>query len=131
MVRFVRWAISLGFLQSGSIAGLAWLLPGFSVDDPVNVVVVAFLMTGSLALGWPILYRISARSHPALFPLLSFMLAGTIVFIVSALADGSGAIGLHVAGIGTGAAVAAGLAGGNVLLGGLIPSVTTMPTTGS
>ena len=119
MVRFVRWAVSLGFLQSGSIAGLAWLLPGFTVGDPQNVVIAAVSITAALALFWPILYRMSARLHPALFPLLSFVLAGTIVYIITEFADSVGTVGLHVASIGTGAAVAAGLAGGNVLLGGL------------
>jgi uncharacterized membrane protein YvlD (DUF360 family) len=119
LIRYVRWAAALALLQSGSLAALAWMLPGFTVGDPQSVVIAAVSITAALALGWPMFYRLAALLHPLLFPLLSFALSGSMVMLISTAVDSIGFRGLAVAGLGTGMLVAAGMTALNVLLGGL------------
>lgn len=119
VVRFVRWAAILGVLQSFSLWILAVVLPGFTVGDTESVVIAAVSLTTVLAVSWPIIYWIAARLHPGLFPILSFAISGGVVLLISNVVDSIGFRGLVVAGIGTGALVAAGLTGLNVLLGSL------------
>jgi uncharacterized membrane protein YvlD (DUF360 family) len=119
VVRLARWSVAVAALQSLSLYILAQILPGFAVGDAESVFVAAVSITGSLALGWPLLYAISARIHPLLFPGLTYALAGALVLSISNMVDSIGFDGLVVRGIGTGALVAAGLTALNVLLGGL------------
>ena len=83
MVRIIRWAISISLLQGAALLVLARLVPGFEIDTSPGVLVVALVFTLTLMVSWPLFYLISARIHPALFPVLSLVLSGALVLFVS------------------------------------------------
>ena len=115
MGRFLRWALGLAVTQTALLWLLAWLLPGFTLSGLGAAVVGAILISLALALAWPFIYHLSARFHPILFPLLTFGLAGLVVYLVG-WADVQG---LDVASIWTGIWISLGLTIGNVFVSAL------------
>ena len=112
MGRVVRFLIVTLVTQTFLILILAWLMEGFRVGTFGSAIVSSVLISAILALSWPVIYQISARFHPVLFPVLSFALTGLVILLVS----GIGPEGFHVASVATGIVVALGLSAGNVLL---------------
>ncbi len=83
LVRLVRWAISVSLVQGVTLLVLAWLVPGFDIDVIPSVAFVALIFTVAQLVSWPVLYIISARVHPALFPILSLILSGAMVLFIA------------------------------------------------
>ena len=71
----------------------------------------------ALAIAWPFIYRISARFHPLLFPLLTFGLTGMVVYLVGWADDG--VEGVVIDSIWDGIWITLGLTIGNVFIGAL------------
>lgn len=115
MSRFVRWSITIAIIEAVLLGLLDWLLSGFSVGDGWGTVVSAIVITLALALSWPVIYRFAGHFHPLLFPLITFVLSGLVVFLVAQLSIG----GLSVNNIWTGIVVTLGLTVGNVFVAAL------------
>jgi uncharacterized membrane protein YvlD (DUF360 family) len=112
MGRTIRWLIGAVITQTFLILVLDWIFEGFSTGSFWSAVVSAILISAILALSWPLIYRISARFHPVLFPILSFILTGLVIYLAAKI----GPDNFHVASIATGILVAIGLSVGNVIL---------------
>jgi uncharacterized membrane protein YvlD (DUF360 family) len=115
MAHHLRWAVGAIVTQTALIAVLAWILPGFTLGEPLSAVVAALAISLILAVSWPFIYRFSARFHPLLFPLLTFGLTGLVVYLVGQ-ADVEA---IEIASIWTGILVSLGLTIGNVFVGAL------------
>ncbi len=83
LVRILRWAITVSLVQGVTLLVLAGLVPGFDIDPIPSVAFVALIFTLAQLLSWPIFYTISARIHPALFPILSLFLSGALVLFIA------------------------------------------------
>lgn len=79
----MRWAISVSLVQGFTLLVLAQLVPGFHIEAIPSVGFVALIFTVAQLVSWPVLYIVSARIHPALFPLLSLVLSGALVLFIS------------------------------------------------
>jgi uncharacterized membrane protein YvlD (DUF360 family) len=115
MRRYVQWAIVTVIIQTVLLILLAWILPGFSVGSLQGAIVGAILITGAVAATWPLIYRVASRFHPIMFPVLTFLLTGTVVYLVAQI----GYEEFHVGNIWDGILVSLGLTIGNVLVGAL------------
>jgi hypothetical protein len=73
------------------------------------------VITGTLALAWPFIYRFAGRFHPLLFPVITFFLTGIVIYLVAQLGIGD----LEVADVWTGIWVTMGLTVGNVFVADL------------
>lgn len=62
---------------------LARLVPGFDIEPIPSVAFVALIFTLAQLVSWPVFYIISARIHPALFPVLSLLLSGGLVLFIA------------------------------------------------
>lgn len=119
MLRFIRWTISVVFIQGFVLAVLAWLLPGFSVGGVGSLALAAIVFTLAQAAGWPFIYRLASRFHPLLFPVLSFGLTGFLILFLTDLVADLGDKSMHVDNIWVAIVVALGLTAGSTLLGAL------------
>lgn len=81
MIRLIRWAITVALVQGAALLLMAQVVPGFTMDLGPDVGLVALLFTVLQLISWPLLYTISTRIHPLMFPLLSFLLTGALVLI--------------------------------------------------
>jgi uncharacterized membrane protein YvlD (DUF360 family) len=114
--RTLRWAAGVILVQAVLLALLAVILPGFRFEDPVALLPAAVAITLVEAVLWPVIYGISARFGPWLFPLVSFILTGGVITLAARLQDEVGIGGVEVADLWTGILVAMGLTAGNTLL---------------
>jgi putative membrane protein len=115
MRRFIRWFVGLAILQAIVLLFLAWLLPGFSLGELQRAIPSALLISAVLALAWPFIYLIAGRFHPALFPVLTFLLTGFVIYVIGNVQ----VEGFRVDSIWTGIAVSIGLTIADVLVGSL------------
>ena len=115
MRRFIRWFVGLAIVQALVLLLLAWLLPGFSLGEIQRAIPSALLISGLLALAWPFIYLIAGRFHPALFPVLTFLLTGFVIYLVGTVQ----VEGFRVDSIWTGIAVSVGLTIADVMVGSL------------
>lgn len=120
MIRLVRWAISVALVQGATLLVLAELVPGFDIQMTPGVAIVALIFTLAQLISWPVLYVISARVHPVLFPLLSLALSGALVLFTSdRLAILNLAARPHVENLRTGVVITLGLTFSYTVFGGL------------
>lgn len=119
MVRLIRWAISVALLQGFTLLVLARLVPGFHIDFGPSVGLVALIFTVAQLISWPVLYRVSARIHPILFPTLSLILSGALVFLIAEGLAYWDLANAQVDNIQTGTIVTLGLTFSYTLFGGL------------
>ncbi len=117
LLRLFRWLPGVILVQALVLAVLAWILPGFELRGVGTILRTALIFSAMQIAAWPLIYRISARFHPALFPILSFGLAGLVIALLSDLVDALDIDGVHVASIWTGIAIAAGMTFGSTLIG--------------
>jgi putative membrane protein len=115
MRRFIRWFVVTALVQTFILLILAWILPGFDLGKNQDAVLSAVIISLFLALAWPFIYFIAARVHPILFPILTFVLTGLIVYLVSQV----NVEGFQVDNVWVGIVVSLGLTVGNVLIGAL------------
>ena len=113
MRRFIRWLVGVAIVQALVLLFLAWLLPGFSLGEFRRAVPSALLISAVLALAWPFIYTIAGRFHPALFPVLTFVLTGFVIYLVGQV----NVEGFQVNSLWTGIAVSIGLTFADVLVG--------------
>jgi len=99
MRRFIRWLVGVAIVQALVLLFLAWLLPGFSLGEFRRAVPSALLISAVLALAWPFIYTIAGRFHPALFPVLTFVLTGFVIYLVGQV-NVEGFRGEVIAGVG-------------------------------
>lgn len=120
MIRLVRWAISVSLVQGATLLVLAQLVPGFDLETTPGVAIVALVFTVAHLVSWPVLYLVSARVHPVLFPLLSLGLSGALVLYVSNQLSILGlAADPYVENLRTGTIITLGLTFSYTLFGGL------------
>jgi putative membrane protein len=112
MGRFLRWALGIAVTQTVLVWLLAALLPGFSLAGLRSTLAAAVLISLGLAFTWPFIYFLSARFHPLLFPLLTFILSGLVVYFIGQ-AD---VVDMEISSIWTGIWVSLGLTIGNVIV---------------
>ena len=98
---------------------LAQLIPGFEIEAIPSVGFVALIFTVAQLLSWPVLYIISARIHPLLFPILSLLLSGALVLFISDRLAFWDFAKPQVENIQTGAIITLGLTFSYTLFGGL------------
>jgi putative membrane protein len=115
MRRFIQWLIGLAVVQTVILLFLAWLLPGFGLGELQRSVPSALIISALLALAWPIIYILAARFHPMLFPILTFALAGFVVYLIGKV----DIEGFRVDSVWTGIAVVLGLSIADVLVGAI------------
>ncbi|HEY7036420.1 MAG TPA: phage holin family protein [Thermomicrobiales bacterium] len=115
MGRFVRWAIEAAVIQAFILVVLAWVLPGFSVGRSWGGVVGAIVITVALAVAWPFIYHFAGRFHPLLFPVITFLLTGVVIWVVAQLGIGD----VTVDDVWTGILVTLGMTIGNVFVAAL------------
>jgi uncharacterized membrane protein YvlD (DUF360 family) len=111
--------LSVIVVQGVLLALLAAIIPGFHFKNVAALITATVLITGALAVLWPLVYRIAARFGPWLFPLVSFTLTGAIISLAGWLDDQLGFASMEVADLWTGVLVAIGLTVGNTLLAAL------------
>jgi len=114
--RLLRWTGFAVVTQVLVLLLFAWTLPGLIIGGPLPVVIVACLIVSGQALTWPFIYRIAARFHPLLFPLLSFVLSGLFMLWMINLADDLGIRGVRIRGIGTAVMIVLGFTAGSTLI---------------
>ena len=119
MVRYIRWAISVAIVQGAALLVMAQVVPGFIMDFGPDVALVALLFTVIQLVSWPVLYMISTRIHPALFPLLSFLLSGALVLIVKDSLNLLNIAQLQIENMQTAIIITLGLTASYTLFGGL------------
>lgn len=119
MVRLVRWAISVAIVQGAALLVMAQFVSGFVMDIGPDVALVALLFTVIQLVSWPVLYMISTRIHPALFPLLSFLLSGAVVLIVKDGLNSLDLADLQIENMQTAIIITLGLTASYTLFGGL------------
>lgn len=119
MLRRVRWAISVSLVQGATLLVLAWLVPGFNLEVNPSVAVVALIFTVAQLVSWPVLYIISARIHPLIFPVLSLVLSGGLVLFVSDRLALWEIASLQVENLRTGILITLGLTFSYTIFGGL------------
>ncbi|HEX5165315.1 MAG TPA: alkaline phosphatase family protein [Thermomicrobiales bacterium] len=119
MFRFLKWAIGVAIVQGLLLILLAWLLSGFVVRNVPAALTAGLVFGIGFAALWPVIYQLSARIHPILFPILSFALTGLmlvlLVDVVNLIYDDA----VSIDGIWTGILVALGLTVGNTVIGAL------------
>lgn len=119
MQRVIRWSASAALLQGGLLFLLGWLLPGLAINSLFAALGAGVLVTAALTLTWGGVYWLGTRLHPALFPVVCFLLTGLILVaalgVIARFRPGA----LRIDGIGTGIVIALGLSLGNTLVGAL------------
>jgi putative membrane protein len=113
MSRFLRWALAVALTQSALLMLLAWLLAGFNLSGLRAAFVGAVVISLALAAIWPVIYSVSARFHPLLFPVLTFALTGLVVYLVGQ----APILGLSIDSIWTGILISLVLTIGYVIIG--------------
>jgi uncharacterized membrane protein YvlD (DUF360 family) len=112
MGRTIRWAIQAAIIQAFVLWLLTWVLSGLSVGGFWGAILSAIVITGALAIAWPFIYRFAGRFHPLLFPVITFLLTGIVIYLVAQLGIGD----LKVNNVWTGIWVTMGLTVGNVFM---------------
>lgn len=118
MLRLVRWAITVSVVQGVALLLLAQLVPGFSISTDPTVLLVAFIFTLTQLFSWPIVYRISTRVQPLLFPLIAILLSGGLVYLISELLIHMGIHTLRIDNVQTGIVITLGLSASYTLFAG-------------
>jgi uncharacterized membrane protein YvlD (DUF360 family) len=113
MSRFLRWALAVALTQTALLMLLAWLLAGFNLSGLRAAFVGAVVISLALAAIWPVIYSVSARFHPLLFPVLTFALTGLVVYLVGQ----APILGLSIDSIWTGILISLVLTIGYVIIG--------------
>lgn len=98
---------------------LAWLIPGFELAFTPGIVFVGLIFTVTQLVSWPLLYRVSARIHPLIFPIVSLVLSGALVVLVADQLLMWDIATLKVRSIWTGIAITLGLTFSYTLFGSL------------
>ncbi|MCO5218493.1 MAG: phage holin family protein [Thermomicrobiales bacterium] len=119
MLRLMRWAITVAFVQGAMLLLLAQLVPGFSITADPMVLLVALIFTGTQFVTWPLVYRLSVRIHPFLFPIVGIGLSGLMVYLISKLLIHFGVHTLRFDNVQTGVAITFGLSVSYTLFAGL------------
>jgi putative membrane protein len=114
--RSVRRVVGLIVLQAVLLVLLAWILPGFWFSDPLMVVPAALAFTLAQSLLWPLIYSVASRFGPLLFPVLSFLLTGVLIYFAAQFETVFGIGGVEVRSVWTGLLIALGLSAGNTIL---------------
>ncbi|HVL22600.1 MAG TPA: phage holin family protein, partial [Thermomicrobiales bacterium] len=115
MMRFLRWALGVAIIEALLLWLLSWMLPGFVLSGFQAALVGAVLISLALAIAWPLIYALSARFHPLLFPLLTFALTGLVVFAIGQI----NIDGIEIDSVWTGIGISLGLTIGNVFVSAL------------
>lgn len=115
--RFLPWMLSAIFVQGLVLILLGMIVPGFEIGGAGTIVVAAILTTLVQAIAWPFTYQIAARVHPLLFPIISFVVAGFLIVLLSDLFTIADVGRMHVDNLWTGVVVATGLTAGSTILG--------------
>ncbi|MCA9832374.1 MAG: alkaline phosphatase family protein [Thermomicrobiales bacterium] len=97
---------------------LAQLVPGFSISADPTVLLVAFIYTLTQFVSWPLVYRISARVQPLLFPLIAIVLSGGLVYLISEVLIKVGLHSLRIDNVQTGIVLTLGLSASYTLFAG-------------
>jgi putative membrane protein len=113
MRRFLRWIIVTSIVQTFVLLFLAWVLPGFSLGEPQRAIFSALVISLVVAIAWPLIYRVAGEFHPILFPILTFVLTGLIIYFVGVV----DVEGFRVDSVWTGIVVSLGMTAGSVLFG--------------
>jgi hypothetical protein len=114
--RSIKRVAGLVLLQAVLLTLLAWILPGFWFSDPLMVIPAALAITAAQSLLWPLIYGVASRFGPLLFPLLSFLLTGVLIYLAAQFESVFGIGGVEVDSIWTGLLIALGLSVGNTIL---------------
>ena len=114
--RSIKRVAGLILLQAVVLTLLAWVLPGFSFSDPLMVVPAALAITAAQSLLWPLIYSVASRFGPFLFPVLSFLLTGVLIYAAAQVETLLDIGGVEVDSIWTGLLIALGLSVGNTIL---------------
>lgn len=114
--RSIKRVAGLVLLQAVLLLLLAWILPGFWFSDPLMAIPVALVITAAQSLLWPMIYGVASRFGPLLFPLLSFLLTGVLIYLAAQFEAVFGIGGVHVGSVWTGLLIALGLSVGNTIL---------------
>ncbi len=115
MRHFIRWALGMAIIQTVVLLFWAWVLPGFSLGETKRAIFSALVISVVVALSWPLIYRISSRFHPILFPILTFVLTGAIIYLVGQV----DVEGFRVDSVWVGIVVSLGMTIGSVAIGAL------------
>lgn len=115
MGRFLRGAIGIAITQTIVLWVLSWILPGLVLTGLGGAIQGAVWISLALAVAWPFIYRLSARFHPLVFPLITFGLTGLVVYLIGQ-ADW---IAIEIDSFWTGLWVSVGLTAGNVIISAL------------
>ena len=115
----MRWTIILAISQMVVLFVLERLLSGLEFRDNRSVLVAAIVFSVAQIVSWPVIYWVSLKFHPLLFPLLSFGLSASLILILSDLVNDSGLAGIHVDDFGTALLVSILLAFGSTLVTGI------------
>ncbi|MFN8664489.1 MAG: phage holin family protein [Thermomicrobiales bacterium] len=114
--RSIKRIAGLVLLQALLLAFLAWILPGFYFSDPLLLVPAALAITAAQSLLWPLIYSVASRFGPLLFPVLSFVLTGVLIYLAAQLENVLNIGGVEVDSIWTGLLISLGLSVGNTIL---------------
>src|SRR5947208_2217018 len=82
MRRFIQWMIGIAAINAAILLFLAWLLTGFTLSGIGSAFAASIIISLTLAICWPFIYRLSSVLHPILFPIVSFGLTGLVVFLI-------------------------------------------------
>lgn len=118
MIRLIRWAFTVAIVQGGMLLVMEQFISGFSVDFAPGVALIAIIFTVAQLVSWPMNYLVSARVHPVLFPFLSLVLSGLVVFLISQWQVLTDVANLQVANLQTGIAITLGLSASYTMFGG-------------
>jgi putative membrane protein len=116
LTRFLRWFCGVVVVEGALLAILARIIPGFHFADRASLLPMALFIVGAQSILWPTVYLVAARFGPWLFPVVSFVLAGSVIALAAWLDRRFLFGGVEVADLWTGALVVLGLASGNTLL---------------
>jgi putative membrane protein len=117
--RVLRWAVAVIAIQALLLALLENLLAGFSTGGVGSVLLAGAVIVGVAGLTWPLIYRVSARVHPLIFPALSFALTGLVIFFTLRVVDRLDLVEITIRDLPTAILIWVSLATGSTLLGAM------------
>ena len=118
MIRLLRWALTVAIVQGGVLLVLEQFIAGFGIDFGPAVALIAIIFTVAQLVSWPLTYLVSARVHPLLFPILSLILSGSVVVLISRWEVLTNVANLRVENLQTGMAITLGLSASFSIFGG-------------
>jgi uncharacterized membrane protein YvlD (DUF360 family) len=119
VLRTVKWVVSASIIDGLLLMILSWIVPGFDLSGFGAAILMAVIGVAAGSVIWPIVYWLSTRFHPILFPILVFLLTGVSILVIVELMDWIDAGLVHVDGVWTAILVAMGLTAANTVLAAL------------